>query len=68
MADLAALELRLRAILEPYRDRLEEGTICFNFTTIDAPLFAELASVAAKGVARHPALVATALVADPKHR
>jgi hypothetical protein len=27
MGDLAAVEARLRAILEPYRDRLEEGTI-----------------------------------------
>jgi hypothetical protein len=26
-APLAAVEARLRAILEPYRDRLDEGTI-----------------------------------------
>ena len=27
MADFAAVETRLRSILEPYRDRLEDGTI-----------------------------------------
>lgn len=27
MDDFGAIELRLRAILDPYRDRLEEGTI-----------------------------------------
>ncbi len=27
MGDLAAVETRLRALLEPYRERLEEGTI-----------------------------------------
>lgn len=34
--DLATIEARLRAILEPYRDRLEEGTI-YGVPTLRRP-------------------------------
>jgi 7-keto-8-aminopelargonate synthetase-like enzyme len=36
MADLTALELRLRAILDPYRARLEEATI-YNIPVLRRP-------------------------------
>ena len=36
MGDLAAVEARLRAILEPYRDRLERGTI-YGVVTLRRP-------------------------------
>jgi len=41
---------------------------CFNFTNVDDPLFEELEAVAAKGIARHPAMVEAAFAADPKGR
>lgn len=41
--------------------RRMQGKSCFNFSTIDEPLFAELEAVTAKSIARQPALVAEAL-------
>ena len=120
MADLQAVHDRLRAILEPYRDRLAvtadgpgglalelpaykgqpwgyaagtrlgkryvsyylmavygepgildgmspalrrrmQGKSCFNFTTIDEPLFAELAALTETSIARQPAVVEATL-------
>ncbi len=127
MADFAAVEARLRAILEPYRDALSvtkegpdgmtlelpgfegkpwgyvagtrigkayvsfhlmsvyadpelmasmspalrrrmQGKSCFNFTKIDEPLFEELEAITARGVERHPRMVADALAATPRRR
>ena len=45
-----------------------QGKSCFNFTKVDEPLFEELEAVAAKGIARHPAMVEAALAANPKRR
>jgi hypothetical protein len=40
-----------------------QGKSCFNFTTIDDGLFAELAGLTAKSIARQPALAEAALQA-----
>ena len=48
--------------------RRMQGKSCFNFTKVDEPLFAELEKVTAKGIARHPEMVAAALAASPKRR
>jgi hypothetical protein len=48
--------------------RRMQGKSCFNFTTIDEPLFAELEALTAKGVARHPEIVAAALAGASRRR
>jgi len=48
--------------------RRMQGKSCFNFTKVDEPLFAELEKVTAKGIARHPEMVAAALAASPRRR
>ena len=121
MADLTAVEARLRTIFQPYRDRLTvskegpggiflelpgyegkpwgyvggtrvgksyvsyylmgaydgglqasmspelrkrmQGKTCFNFRTIDEPLFAELEQLTATAIARQPEVVEEALAA-----
>jgi hypothetical protein len=45
-----------------------QGKSCFNFTTVDEPLFAELETLTVKGIARHPEMVAAALAASPRRR
>ena len=54
--------------MSPELKRRMQGKSCFNFTKVDDALFEELERVTAKGVARHPAMVASALAADPKRR
>lgn len=54
--------------MSPALRRRMQGKSCFNFTKIDEPLIAELEAFAAKGIARHPAMVAEALAGDPKRR
>ncbi|MBF8290765.1 MAG: hypothetical protein HW391_1733 [Chloroflexi bacterium] len=57
----------MRSMSPELRKRMQ-GKSCFNFTKIDEPLFAELGSLAAKGIERTPALIATALAAKPTRR
>ena len=54
--------------MSPELKRRMQGKSCFNFTKIDDALFEELEGITAKGVARHPEMVASALAADPKRR
>jgi hypothetical protein len=54
--------------LSPGLRRRMQGKSCFNFTTVDEPLFAELETLTMKGIARHPAMVAAALAASPRPR
>lgn len=42
--------------LSPELRRRKQGKSCFNFTTVDEPLFAELATVMAAGFERYLAL------------
>jgi hypothetical protein len=49
--------------LSPGLRKRMQGKTCFNFTKIDEALFEELADVTARGIARHPAMVADALAA-----
>ena len=56
----------LMASMSPGLRRRMEGKSCFNFTKVDEPLMTELEAVAAKGIARHPSMVAAALAAAPK--
>ena len=56
------------ASMSPELKRRMQGKSCFNFTKIDDTLFEELEGITAKGVARHPEMVASALAADPKRR
>ena len=58
----------LMASMSPGLRRRMEGKSCFNFTKVDEPLMTELEAVAAKGIARHPALVEAALAAAPRRR
>ncbi len=46
--------------------RRMQGKSCFNFTRIDEPLLAELETLTASAIARHPEIVATALAAAPR--
>jgi hypothetical protein len=54
--------------MSPALRRRMQGKSCFNFTTIDEPLLAELAALTAKGIARQPEIVAAALAASPRRR
>jgi hypothetical protein len=54
--------------LSPGLRRRMQGKSCFNFTTVDELLVAELDALTAKAVARHPEVVAAALVERPKRR
>ena len=54
--------------MSPELRKRMQGKSCFNFTKIDDGLFQELEAVAAKGIARHPEMVAAALAANPKRR
>jgi len=54
--------------LSPGLRRRMQGKSCFNFTTVDEPLFAELETLTMKGIARHPAMLEAALAARPKRR
>jgi hypothetical protein len=54
--------------LSPGLRRRMQGKSCFNFTTVDEPLFAELETLTARGIARHPEMVAAALAASPRRR
>jgi hypothetical protein len=57
----------LMAGMSPELRKRMQGKSCFNFTKIDEPLFEELESITAKGVARHPEMVEDALSAkNPK--
>ena len=58
----------LMASMSPGLRRRMEGKSCFNFTKVDEPLMTELEAVAAKGIARHAAMVEAALAANPKRR
>jgi hypothetical protein len=46
----------LAETLSPALRRRKQGKSCFNFTTVDEPLFAELAAVMAAGFERYLAL------------
>jgi len=54
--------------MSPDLKRRMQGKSCFNFTKIDDALFKELEGITARGVARHPAMVASALAGYPKRR
>jgi len=51
----------LVASMSPELKRRMQGKSCFNFATIDEPLFAELEALTATAVARHPDVLAAAL-------
>ena len=44
--------------ISPALRRRKQGKSCFNFTTVDEPLFAELATLLAAGFERYLALAA----------
>jgi hypothetical protein len=44
--------------ISPALRRRKQGKSCFNFTTVDEPLFAELATILATGFERYLALAA----------
>ena len=50
--------------ISPELRRRMQGKSCFNFTRIDEPLFAELAELTARSIARQPAVTAAALAAQ----
>lgn len=54
--------------MSPELKKRMQGKSCFNFTKIDDALFKELEGITARGVARHPAMVASALAGYPKRR
>jgi hypothetical protein len=54
--------------LSPELRRRMQGKACFNFTRVDEPLFAELAALAARGIARHPEVVAATLATTTRRR
>jgi hypothetical protein len=54
--------------MSPGLRRRMQGKSCFNFTTVDEPLFAELETLTMQGIARHPEMVAAALAASPQRR
>ena len=58
----------LVASMSPGLRRRMQGRSCFNFTTVDEPLFAELEALTAKGIARQPEIVAAALAAQGRRR
>jgi len=43
-----------------------QGKSCFNFTRVDEPLLAELATLTERSIARPPAVVEAALAARPR--
>ena len=55
----------LDSISPALRARMQ-GKSCFNFTRIDEPLFAELAELTERSIARQPAMAAAALAAKPR--
>jgi hypothetical protein len=57
----------LLASMSPELRRRMQGKSCFNFTTIDEALLAELEALTTKGIARHPEMVAAALATSPRH-
>ena len=54
--------------LSPELRRRMQGKSCFNFTKIDESLFAELADLTARSIARQPAIVEAALASRTKRR
>jgi len=56
----------LSAGISPALRRRMQGKSCFNFASIDEPLFAELAALTEKSIALQPALIDTWLAARPK--
>ena len=58
----------LVASMSPELKQRMQGKSCFNFTTIDEPLMAELEALTARGVARQPQMVEEALAASGKRR
>jgi hypothetical protein len=56
----------LDASISPELRRRKQGKSCFNFTQIDEPLFAELADLTERSVARQPELALAALAAKPR--
>ena len=54
--------------LSPELRRRMQGKSCFNFTKIDEGLFAELADLTARSIARQPAIVEAALASRTKRR
>jgi hypothetical protein len=58
----------LVASMSPGLRRRMQGKSCFNFAKLDESLFGELDVLTAQAVARHPEIVAAALVERPKRR
>ncbi len=56
----------LVASMSPGLKRRMQGKSCFNFATIDEPLFAELEALTARVVPGHAAVVAAALADHPR--
>ncbi len=56
----------LMASMSPGLRKRMQGKSCFNFTKIDEPLFSELETLTAKGIARQPQIVAEAMAARPR--
>jgi hypothetical protein len=60
---MGAYDGALQASMSPELQKRMQGKSCFNFTTIDESLFAELATMTAKAIARQPQVVEAALAA-----
>jgi hypothetical protein len=60
---MGAYDGGLQASMSPELLKRMQGKTCFNFTRIDEGLFAELASITAKAIERHPEVVRDALAA-----
>jgi hypothetical protein len=54
--------------MSPELRRRMQGKSCFNFTKIDEALFAELAALTERSIARQPALLEAALATRPRKR
>lgn len=58
----------LVALISPELRRRKQGKSCFNFSTIDEPLMAELEAIMAAGMARQPEMLAMAKAAEARRR
>jgi len=65
---MGAYDGELAGSLSPELRKRMQGKTCFNFTRIDELLFAELASLTARAIARQPRIVELALAARASTR
>jgi hypothetical protein len=52
--------------MSPALRRRMQGKSCFNFTRVDEPILAELATLTERSIARQPAIVEAALASRPR--